>query len=348
MKISIPSLLRIKPGILPKVGKYLTQLNIRSVVVYYGEGLQDRFSADIEAACRQAGVEVLQAETLNTNDARALYEVRMKLPRAANGILALGGGRVIDAGKYLSHLASLPLLAFPTLTSNDGFCSPFASLLFDGEKRTIQTRMPQGVALDLEIIREAPEAFFYSGIGDLVSNLTAITDWKLAFHHSGVYVDDFAVATAQTAAESLIHFPSYDKTDLECLRVLANGLLLSGIAMEMAGSSRPASGSEHLISHAYDQLAEKPSLHGLQVGVATYLVSCVQGKHTEVLRRTLERSGFADFLAQQPLSRQVLREAIAMAPSIKPDFYTVLSKADARKQAQTLLERDPFLQRLAV
>jgi glycerol-1-phosphate dehydrogenase [NAD(P)+] len=348
MKISLPSLLRIKPGILAKVGKYLKALGIQKVAVYFGEGLHAPLSDAVEASCRRHGVSVIQTETLGTQDARALYEVRMALPREVDGILAVGGGRVVDAGKYLSHLTLLPLLAFPTATSNDGFCSPFASLLFNGEKRTIQARLPQGVALDLDIIRNAPPSFFYSGVGDLISNLTAIVDWKLAFHHSGTYVDDFAVATAQTAVESFIHHPFHSPENLDCLRTLANGLLLSGIAMEISGSSRPASGSEHLISHAYDSLAETQRMHGLQVGVATYLMSLVQNKHTDMIRQTLDQSGFSDFLSSQPLCRKTLRDAITQAPAIKPGFYTILSDPDQRIQAQCFLESDPLMQRLAI
>jgi glycerol-1-phosphate dehydrogenase [NAD(P)+] len=113
--------------------------------------------------------------------------------------------------------------------------------------------------------------------------------------------------------------------------------------MEVSGSSRPASGSEHLLSHALDALSARPRLHGLQVGVATYLVSCLQGQGTERIAAVLDATGFWQGIAADPFSRREWLDAVRKAPSLKQDFYTVLSSRDCLPEVAELLRTDPRL-----
>ena len=119
--------------------------------------------------------------------------------------------------------------------------------------------------------------------------------------------------------------------------------MLNGIAMEVCGTSRPASGSEHLISHALDSLSAHPRLHGLQVGVATYLMSRLQQQGTEMIASLFERTRFWDAFKAQPLSRAEWTEALRRTPSIKQDFYTILSEPGKVDEAIKLLSEDPLL-----
>src|SRR4051794_41746068 len=100
--------------------------------------------------------------------------------------------------------------------------------------------------------------------------------------------------------------------------------MLNGIAMEIGGSSRPASGAEHLISHALDAIAARPRLHGLQVGVATYLVSRLQGQGTAVIAEALDRTGFWRGIAADPFRRSAWIEAVPKAPDVEPERFTIL------------------------
>ncbi len=113
--------------------------------------------------------------------------------------------------------------------------------------------------------------------------------------------------------------------------------------MEICGSSRPASGSEHLISHALDSISQRPRLHGLQVGVATYLISRVQKNQSERIAGLFDHVGFWSEIQLDPFSRPEWHEAIRLAPTIKQDFYTILSEADARADAEQILDQDPRL-----
>ena len=253
---------------------------------------------------------------------------------------------MIDCCKYTAHLRQLPLVSVPTLISNDGFASPFSSLLVEGSRRTVKTVIPHSVILDTEIIRKAPEAFFYSGIGDLFCKFTAVHDWKNAFRKRGESLNDFAAVISRNAADTFYYYPHKDRENLEYQRVIASSLLMSGIAMQIAGTSRPASGSEHLISHAYDHKAKKPSLHGLQVGTASYGVSFLQEEPYPLVRQTILDSGFFAFMEKNPLDKADFIDAVKFAPNVKEDYYTVLSERDSIDKLIDFIEKDELMSKM--
>lgn len=172
--------------------------------------------------------------------------------------------------------------------------------------------------------------------------MTAVVDWKLAFHARGERVNDLAALLSDATVFQLAARPV---RDLEGTRLLATALLLNGVSMSLAGSSRPASGSEHLISHALDRISARPRLHGLQVGVATYLVAHLQGQGVERVGSLLGQSGFFDAVAEDPLCRAELRRAVELAPQIKTEFFSVLSTRDVLPEVDALLASDPVLAR---
>jgi glycerol-1-phosphate dehydrogenase [NAD(P)+] len=198
------------------------------------------------------------------------------------------------------------------------------------------------VIVDTAVCLEAPRALTLSGIGDLVAKFTAIRDWKLACYAENEMVNDFAALMSDGTIYSFMSHPEFD---LEGIRLLATALMLNGIAMEICGSSRPASGSEHLISHALDATSARPRLHGLQVGVATYLMSILQGENTERIATLFDSTGFWDAIAADPFLRDEWLVAVRVAPAIKEGYYTVLSSRDVFPEVERLLTTDPRLLR---
>jgi glycerol-1-phosphate dehydrogenase [NAD(P)+] len=343
MEIIVPSLLRIKPNALHKIGKYLRDEEFGSIALLYGEGLKGLFSQTVQISLASSGIKVVHESEAKSNDIEDIFQHSLEMPQKLDAIVAIGGGKVIDCCKYLALLRQAPLVSVPTLISNDGFSSPFSSLVVKGARRTVKTVIPHSVILDTEIIRSAPEAFYYSGLGDLFCKFTSVFDWKLAFKKRGEPVNDFAAIICRNAADTFFYYPNKDPQNLEFLRVVASSLLMAGIAMEIAGSSRPASGSEHLISHAYDRMAQKPSLHGLQVGVASYAVSHLQGETYEPVKQSILSSGFHAFMEKNPLSRKDFIEAVKFAPTVKEDFYTVLSERGAVERVLEFIEQDDLM-----
>ncbi|MDZ7616928.1 MAG: iron-containing alcohol dehydrogenase, partial [Patescibacteria group bacterium] len=109
------------------------------------------------------------------------------------------------------------------------------------------------------------------------------------------------------------------------------------------GSSRPASDAEHLISHAFDQTAACPKAHGLQVGLAAYMVSRLQGENTDLIAGVFDRTGFWQAVRNDPLSRREWLRAIDVAPSIKPDRYTILSSSPRVHELAVMIDEDSRL-----
>ena len=121
---------------------------------------------------------------------------------------------------------------------------------------------------------------------------------------------------------------------------------MSGIANEIAGGSTPTSGSEHLISHALDKMLAQPQLHGIQVGIATYLMSKVQDHRYVRVNAIFEKTGFWDYVSTLDLSRDDYEKAIDIAPSIKPHRHTYLHEEKYRELAKKILREDEVLDRV--
>lgn len=184
-------------------------------------------------------------------------------------IVGLGGGRVLDVCKYAAYISKRPYLAIPTTAANDGLASPIAVLKRkDGKPKSLGAAMPSMMLMDTEIIRQGPIANIKAGIGDTISNYMALLDWELAVSKGKEEMNGYAYLMSKNALDALLK-TQYTTFCPEFIEVLVNSLVLSGIAMDFAGSSRPVSGSEHLFSHALDYYGKKSNLHGLQVALGT-------------------------------------------------------------------------------
>ncbi|NYE57682.1 iron-containing alcohol dehydrogenase family protein [Carboxydothermus ferrireducens] len=249
-------------------------------------------------------------------------------------LVAVGGGRVIDVAKVVATEKLLPLITFPTTLANDGVVSPVA-VIRDGEKlRSIGVNMPVGVLIDLQVIKNSPVKLLKAGIGDLISNITALNDWELACQKGKDKMDGFAYMLSEKAASSILNYSGDNLLAPEFLKLLAEGLVLSGIAMAIAGNSRPASGAEHLISHALDKLFDRPALHGEQVGVAALFTAALQGKNFKELLSFYRKFGLWENPQSIGLNKQQFLEAVYLAPSMRPERYTVLNEDVVQKAAE--------------
>ncbi len=339
-QVALPVLVRVKPGALDRVGIYAQRHGFRRVVVLHPPDLPAPLLTRLDTALAGSSIEVKQklgVEQASFEQAQAIFR---KLPGAVDAIVGLGGGKTLDVAKYVSFLGRLPYLAVPTSLSNDGFCSPQSSLTIDGKRRSLPAAIPFGIVLDTAVCLAAPEILWMSGVGDLSAKFTAVIDWKLAFHARGTPVDDFAALLSDSTVFQFIARPA---RDTEGVKLLGTALMLNGVAMAICGSSRPASGSEHLISHALDAISQRPRLHGLQVGVASYLVSRLQNRNSGEIARLFEATGFWRTVAADPFSRAEWLEAVRVAPTIKEDFYTILSARDCVTEVAEMLRSDILL-----
>lgn len=250
-------------------------------------------------------------------------------------VVGVGGGKVIDIGKYASSQTHVNFLSIPTSPANDGISSPVAVISQNGEKMSVGAKMPVGVVCDLAIIRGAPRETILSGVGDLISNLSAIEDWTLAVKRGKGKLDTFAfILSKQAALSFIINTRDHSSETLsgEVLRSpaflerLIEGLVMSGIAMEIAGSSRPCSGAEHLISHALDKILLRPLAHGIQVGIATIFTQRLRQKPWERIKEFFQKIGFPVSPAGVGIGKEEFLEACVLGPGLRSDRWTILSE----------------------
>ncbi len=251
----------------------------------------------------------------------------------ADAVVAVGGGKTIDVAKSACALAGLPLVVVPTQLTADGIASPVSVIRDDaGRLHSGPGRLPIAVAVDLEVIAAAPPARTRAGLGDLLANPCALHDWQLAAREGGEEVDDFAALLSQTAFDLVYGLSpaglGEGSPDSEFLQRLLRGLVLSGLAMEIAGSSRPCSGSEHLISHALDALHPGTAQHGEQVAFGALLATRLQGGDWRGLRTFMVAAGLRDAAGGFDLSIDELAAVVREAPSMRPDRDTVLGRGD--------------------
>ncbi|HEY5583380.1 MAG TPA: iron-containing alcohol dehydrogenase family protein [Ruminiclostridium sp.] len=346
-RIEIPTILEVDSNILGNVGAYIERAGISKVVILFGEGIRELFGQKIVDSINSR-TSLTLLETYDFDDIRIenLMTKAFSMPSKTDAIIGVGGGKVLDATKYLAFLNNLPFISIPTSTSNDGFSSSGCSLIINGRRTSVHAAMPFGIIVDIDVIKNAPLKFIYSGLGDIVSKITAVYDWYFEEKHNASKVDDFAAMLSKKSVNSIVRMPYTKVTEGFFLKEMVDSLTMSGIAMEIAGNSAPASGSEHLISHALDKILERPGLHGIQVGIATYLMSMVQQHRAERIEKFLSETGFFEYVETLQLKAEDFERAIDIAPTIKPNRFTYIHLEENREKAKQLLRNNHNLKRI--
>lgn len=247
-----------------------------------------------------------------------------------DAVVGLGGGKIIDCAKFAAARIGLPLVAVPTNLSHDGLCSPVATLDNDAGRGSYGVPNPIGVLIDLEVIRQAPARFVRSGIGDAVSNISAVADWELSHRVNGEKIDGLAAAMARQAGEAVLRHPGGIGDD-EFLQVLAEALVLTGIAMSISGDSRPASGACHEINHAFDLLfPQRAASHGEQCGIGAAFAMYLRGAREEAagMAAVLRRHGLPVVAEEIGFTVEEFVRVVEFAPQTRPGRYTILEHLD--------------------
>lgn len=292
------------------------------VAIVVGPGQGDEIVAAVRPALENAEAFPVEGGTV-----AAALELTDRLRAGSfDAVVGIGGGRTLDVAKYAAGLTGLPMVSVATNLAHDGIASPVASLEHDGRKGSYGVHVPIAVVVDLDYVRRSPPEQLRAGIGDALSNLSALADWELAGRERGEDVDGLAAAFSRAGAESLLHRTD-DLLSDTYLTALAEALVLSGLAMAAAGSSRPCSGACHEISHAVDALYPSRAPHGAQVAVGALFASFLrQDERLAALDAALRRYGVARLPADLGLTDEEFAAAVAQAPATRPDRFTVLER----------------------
>lgn len=251
----------------------------------------------------------------------------------ADAVVAIGGGRCLDLGKLAAARAGVKVVTVPTQLAHDGICSPVAVVPNEqGVTESLGAVAPLAVFISLPTLIDAPVASLRAGLGDLLANPLALRDWALAAERGIEETDerawDLSVEAFNAIEPLLDEDPAQWPGDFERLKKLADALVLSGMAMICSGTSRPASGGEHEISHAIDEEFGGRRLHGEQVAFGCIISVALYGEDTVSFRSRLKRIGLPQHPGELGLSESDTVHLILRAPETRPGRYTILEATD--------------------
>ncbi|KUP08250.1 glycerol dehydrogenase [Bacillus coahuilensis m2-6] len=343
--IPIPSILEIQYDTILKLDDIMKKHPFKEILILMDEYSYKTYSSRIQHTISSFSYDMLELSP--GMDIKDLISKAFELKRY-DAVMSIGGGTIIDYGKYIAFSRRSPFISIPTSPSNDGFASSNCSLLIDGKKTTVPARVPYGIIVDLNIIKTAPSSFILAGVGDLMSNITALYDWEFEEKNGKGHVDAFAYMLSKKATNSFTRTPMTDLQDPIFLKELISSLTMGGISTAISGNSAPISGSEHLVSHALEKLGKSEMMHGIQVGIATYLMALVQEHRSDRMVKVFTRTGFFDYVKTLQIPKALFIDAIDLAPSIKPTRYTYLHVPEYQQKAKNLIASDAIFNEILV
>ncbi|MCL2296511.1 MAG: NAD(P)-dependent glycerol-1-phosphate dehydrogenase [Methanomassiliicoccaceae archaeon] len=258
----------------------------------------------------------------------------------ASFLLAVGGGSKIDISKMVASNLNIPFISIPTSVAHDGIASDRASIKSEKKSMSVSAVSPTGIIADTRVINEAPYRYLAAGCADVISNLTALTDWDFANRMQGEEISSSAVLISRYAAEEIISNCEIIKPGIEkSVWFVLKPIVASGVSMLIAGSSRPTSGSEHMFSHALDVIKPETALHGEQCGVGSIMMMKLQGGNWKKTRDALKTIGAPTTAKELGFTDEEIIDALVMAKDMRKERFTILGDRGLNEEAAEKLAR---------
>jgi glycerol-1-phosphate dehydrogenase [NAD(P)+] len=354
-KIILPRYVYTGPGIIKELPIVLNSLAVSKarVMLISGSNETQKISQDsIKPVLEREGLEVdsifiKDMKDFVENIHEHIHKIKESDPKI---ILGIGGGKAIDSAKLLASISNKRFMSIPTNASHDGVSSPVISFVLSLYLRSkydlkIELKAPVAILADLNFIMKCPKKSLIAGVGDLIAKKIAVKDWQLAHMLRGEEYSEYAASMALMSAKLIEdNISEISKFDEKAFSIVLKALIGSGIGISVAGSSRPASGSEHLFSHALDILAEKygfkNELHGLQCGLGTIIMSQLHGMNYKKIKQLLKKINAPTNSEEIGIEKEYLIKAVMLSNKIRKDRYTILGESDiSYNTAEKLLKR---------
>ncbi len=333
--MQLPREVIVGKGTLTRVKEVVQRLGLcGSALIIAGPKSCEIAGKQVRDLLSQTGmnVDTLLIKTVTNKDIITV-EKRIKewKPRV---IIGVGGGTKIDAAKLSASRQNIPFISVPTTLSHDGIASPLASIKGLDKPYSIMAQAPLAIIADTDIIAQAPWRSVISGCGDIIAKFTAVKDWQLAHTEKNEYYGEYAASLALMSATLVIQNAKFIQPGNDHgLRVLLEALISCGVAMSIAGTSRPCSGSEHLFSHALDMLTCPHAMHGEQCGVGSVLSAYLHKANWKRIKDTLKQIGAPTTASKLGVKDEDVVRALEMAATIRPERYTILQKLNLDHKA---------------
>ena len=209
-------------------------------------------------------------------DEHAMGSMVLAFDPACDCVLGIGSGVINDSCKVLAHAMGRKQMIVGTAPSMDGYASSSSSMVVNGCKVSMINACPAAIICDVDIIKDAPMRMLHAGLGDMLAKYIGLCEWRIVEIINGEYYCENVAALMRASLKKIVeNAPGLRRREPAAVQATVEGLVLSGIAMSYAGTSRPASGMEHYFSHLWEMMALERKvpyeLHGIQVGVGTLL-----------------------------------------------------------------------------
>lgn len=352
-EIVIPRRVAFGPDAVQKIPYICEDIGIKKLAIFSGKTHTKKITSDVIIPQIEDSLDFSHYTFPENVELEYLHSKAKEIKKDQFYLMVVGGGKVIDYVKVIASLANSEYLAVPTNASHDGFSSPYVNFILREQISNFKGKSnfskyspvsPLAVVGDTNLISQAPKESLTSGVGDILSKWVAVRDWKLANRLKGtkydIYAATFSEMTANMVEERVISLKKlfFSETGV---RVLMKALGSSGVAMCIAGSSRPASGSEHLVSHALDKLSHEYGYkipHGHQTGLASILMMYLHGDDWNRIRNILLEVEAPVTLKELGIDRDIMKEALQEAQRIRPERYTILAEGLTEKAASNAIE----------
>ena len=236
-------------------------------------------------------------------------------------ILGVGSGVINDICKVVGNALGKKSAIIGTAPSMDGYASNSSAMEINHVKMTLFNRAPKGILLDTDILARAPMRMLWAGLGDMAAKYIALCEWRMSNIATGEYYCEDVAALMRAALKKVVDAAAgIPERKPEAIQSIAEGLIISGIAMAYAEISRPASGTEHYFSHMWEMMAlernQPYDLHGIQVGIGTVLMMKLYRKFRQVRPDRAQAKAYWDAMTQEKWEAQIRRIFGKTAPEI--------------------------------
>ena len=258
----------------------LEKLNLTGIAgIIFDKKIEPKIAQNVIEDLKKSGMKIIEypfgdGKTLIKPEISNSEKISKDLSNKVDFLISIGSGVISDITKYTATLLDIPSVLIATATSMNGYTSIMAAMTDKGIKKTLPIKKLTAIYADINILKEAPTDMVLSGLGDILSKASCIADWKLSNMIKNTYFCPMTFYMTDITEKKYMAIPEEigEKSE-NGIKILAEGIMRSGLSMTIIGTSTPSSGSEHVISHYWDLLAlmngRKKLLHGTQVGVAT-------------------------------------------------------------------------------